>query len=104
MSKADGEFMAVWAIPGSATFYRLDVTTTAATLSNLPEGYYVVALDGVTSVSIRSGGTAAEPASGSSGSGGVYQTGWTYRHPAAGNASIIVLGSGSGRCYLVPKS
>lgn len=101
MSKADGEYMAVAPIPGTATFYRLDVSTTAASIANLPLGLYIVVLDGVTTVTIRSGGTAAEPASGASGTGGVYQSGWTYRHNVAGDASIDVLNSGSGRCYLV---
>lgn len=103
-NKGDGENASVAIIGGAGTFYRLDVSTTAATYTNLPKGNYIVVLSSsVSSVSLRNDGTAAaEPSSGASGTGGVFQTGWSYEHPATGNLSAIVLESGSGRMYLVP--
>lgn len=85
-------------------FHRLDVTTTAATYTSLPAGRYVVRLTGgLELVSLRTGGTAAEPASGAAGTGCAVASGDTYDHgTSAANLSAIVLGgSGSGRLYLV---
>ena len=102
-NKNDAELAAVGAIPLSAGWYRLDVTTTSASITSLPAGRYIVVLDGVTTVAI---GAAAvtEPASGAAVAvaSAVMQTGWEYKHAAVANCHIVVLNAGSGRVYMVP--
>lgn len=104
-SRSDNDFAATASFTGNTAngFHRLDVSTTAATYTNLPAGTYVVRMTGgIELVSIRTGGTAADPASGAAGTGGAFASGDTYTQSAAGDASVIVLGgAGSGRVYLV---
>jgi hypothetical protein len=86
-------------------YYRLDVSTTAATFDDLPKGRYVVRMTGGPElIGIATGATATDPSSNNlaGGTGGAFASGDTYVHESAADASAIVLGgSGSGRLYLV---
>ncbi len=86
-------------------YYRLDVSTTAATFDDLPKGRYIVRMTGGPElIGIATGATATEPSSNNltGGTGGAFASGDTYDHETTGDFSAIVLGgSGSGRLYLV---
>lgn len=105
MNRLDNDFASTASFRGDAAtgYARLDISTTAASYASLPVGTYVVRLTGgPTLVSIRHGGTAADPASGAAETGAACADGDTYEHPSTANASVIVLGgSGSGRAYFV---
>jgi len=100
----DSLYAATTAFVGTTTngVYRLDVSGTAATLATLPAAQYVVRLTaGVDGVILRTGGTAADPSSGSSVTGCLCASGDTYLHRATGSLSAIAIAGGSGRLYLV---
>lgn len=82
--------------------YRLTLSTTAATISSLPIGRYIVVTD-ASVVYLRTGGTAAVPSSGSAATGDTIavQTGWTYRHSATADLSAVLI-SGSAELTLQP--
>lgn len=104
-NKADDEFAAFASFSGDTAngYYRLDVTTTAATFTSMPKGRYVLAFTGgLEAVGIAVGTTATDPSSGSTtgGTGAAHANGWTFNLASDANVSVIVLGgSGSGRVY-----
>lgn len=83
--------------------YRLTVSNVAATYTNLPQGRYIVALDGPAFVILRTGGVAAAPASAAQAAGNAtgVQSGWTYHHRATADLSAIT-SAGSGELWLLP--
>ena len=103
-SYADDRFAAVAAIGTSdGSPYRLTISTTAATLSGLPRGRYVVILEGVSHVLTRTGGAAAAPASGSAALTNTcaLSSGYTYSHNVTGDLSAITI-TGGGEMILQP--
>lgn len=107
-SVIDDQRAAFASLVGSTSngYYRLDVSTTAATFDDLPRGRYIVRMTGGPElIGIATGATATEPTSNSliaTGTGGAFASGDTYDHETTGDFSAIVLGgSGSGRLYLV---
>ncbi len=101
---ADDQFAAVAAIKTTdGAPYRLTLSTTAASITNLPLGRYIVILEGVSHVLVRTGGTAAAPSSGSAASGETValSSGYTYTHTATATLSAITI-TGSGEMILQP--
>lgn len=102
-NRHDDEFAAVASIRTTdGAPYRLTLSTTAATISNLAAGRYIVATD-ASVVYLRTGGTAAVPSSGSAATGNTIavQTGWTYNHTAAADLSAVLI-SGTAELTLQP--
>lgn len=99
--KGDAELGAVGAIPTSGSYYRLDVTTTSASITNLPAGRYIVRLSNVDLVALDEAAV-TEPASGSTGNGGVFASGDQLNWRSTATIHCAVLNAGSGRLYLTP--
>ena len=103
-NRADDEFAAVAALRTTdGVPWRLTISTTAAAITNLPQGRFIVILDGPGHALFCTGGTAAAPASGAAATGNTIavQSGWTYNHTATANLSVITI-TGSGELVLQP--
>lgn len=100
----DDQFAAVAALKSTdGVPYRLTISTTAASITNLPANRYIVILDGPGHALLCTGGTATAPSSGSPATGNTIavQSGWTYTHTATANLSVVTI-SGSGELVLQP--
>jgi hypothetical protein len=103
-NKADDEYAAFAAFRTTdGVPVPLSISTTAASIANLPKGRYTVILEGVSHVFLRTGGTATAPASGSFATGETIAVsqGWTYTHSATATLSAVTF-SGSGVMILQP--
>ena len=103
-NRHDDEYAAVAALRTTdGAPYRLTISTTAASITNLPLGRYIVILDGPGHALFRTGGTAAAPTSGNAAAGDTVavQSGWTYTHTATATLSVITI-TGSGELVLQP--